>query len=111
MAIIVGIVVGVVLGLNLLNQAYAAIGEQLGVAVEPGIRPLVVGMVIVGAVGLIVGIFTAIRMNAAAGGRFVALAGMTVARRRARRVHRHHVRPEVGAGHRHRRSATSPGWP
>ena len=77
-AVIVGVIVGVVLGFNLLNQAYTIIGEQTGLAVETGLRPLVVGMLVVGALGLIAGIITAFRMSGAAGGRFVAIAGMTV---------------------------------
>jgi len=96
--IIVGIVVGVVLGLNLLNQAYTTIGEQLGVAVETGIRPLVVGMILVGALGLIAGIVTAVRMNASAGGRFVAIAGMTVAGVALGAFTAITFKPEVGAG-------------
>ena len=47
-AVVVAVVVGVVLGLGLLNQLYASIGDALGFAVDPGIRPLVVGMLLVG---------------------------------------------------------------
>ena len=97
-AIIVGVVTGVVLGLGLLNQAYATIGEQLGVAVETGILPLVVGMLIVGASGLIVGLVMAVRMNASAGGRFVAIAGMTVAGVALGAFTAITFKPEVGAG-------------
>ena len=77
-SIVVAVVVGVLLGLNLPNQLYAAIGEALGVAVDPGIRPLVVGMVLGGFLGLIAGIVAAVLMDASGGGRFVALAGLTV---------------------------------
>ena len=45
---------------------------------EPGIRPLVVGLLIGGFLGLIVGLFAAVSMNASGGGRFAALAGLTV---------------------------------
>jgi hypothetical protein len=77
-AILVGIIVGVVLGLDLLNQLYAAIGDATALPVEPGIRPLVVGMLLGGAIGILVGIFAAASMNASNGGRFVALAGSIV---------------------------------
>jgi hypothetical protein len=77
-AVVVGIIVGVVLGLDLPNRLYAAIGEAAGLAVDPGIRPLVVGMLLGGGIGLIAGIVAAARMPASGGGRFVALAGLTV---------------------------------
>ena len=77
-SIVVGVVVGVVLGLHLLNQLYASIGEALGIAVDPGIRPLVVGMLLGGFLGLLAGIAAAVLMDASGGGRFVALAGLTV---------------------------------
>jgi hypothetical protein len=97
-AIVVGVVVGVVLGLGLLNQLYATIGEQLGVAVETGIRPLVVGMLFAGALGLIFGLITAVGMVATAGGRFVAIAGMTVAGVALGAFTAITFKPEVGAG-------------
>ena len=74
----VAVVVGVVLGLGLLNQLYASVGDALGLAVDPGIRPLVVGMLLGGIVGIAAGIAAAVLMDASGGGRFVALAGLTV---------------------------------
>jgi hypothetical protein len=76
--VVTGVLVGILLALNLPNQLYTALGEMSGMAVEPGIRPLVVGMLFGGLVGLVAGILSAVLMNAAAGGRFVALAGLTV---------------------------------
>jgi hypothetical protein len=76
--IVVGLVVGIALALNLPNQAYAAIGDATALPVEPGIRPLVVGMLLGGLVGLIAGIVFAVRMHGPGGGRFVAWAGLTV---------------------------------
>jgi len=96
-AIIVGIVVGVVLGLDLLNQAYTYIGDRTGLAVATDIRPLVVGVLIVGALGLILGIITAFRMSGS-GGRFVAIAGMTVAGVALGAFTAITFKPEVGAG-------------
>ena len=77
-AVVVGIVVGVLLGLNLLNQLYAAIGNATGLQVDPGVRPLVVGTPLGGLIGLLVGIVAAATLHVAGGGRFVALAGLTV---------------------------------
>ena len=65
-------------GLDLPNQLYASIGDALGLAVDPGIRPLVVGMLLGGFLGLVAGIAAAVLMDASGGGRFVALAGLTV---------------------------------
>ncbi len=96
-AIVVGVVVGVVLGLDLLNQAYAYIGDQTGLAVATDIRPLVVGVLIVGALGLILGIIIAFRMSGS-GGRFVAIAGMTVAGVALGAFTAITFKPEVGAG-------------
>ena len=77
-SVVLAVVVGVVLGLGLLNQLYASVGDALGLAVDPGIRPLVVGMLLGGLIGLLVGIAAAVLMDASGGGRFVALAGLTV---------------------------------
>ncbi len=77
-AVVTAVVVGVILGLNLPNQLYAAIGERTGLAVETGIRPLVVGMLLWGLIGLVAGIVVALRMDASGGGRFAALAGLIV---------------------------------
>jgi hypothetical protein len=76
--VVVAVIVGIGLGLNLPNQAFAAIGDATALPVDPGIRPLVVGMLLGGLVGLIAGIVVALRMDGARGGRFVALAGLTV---------------------------------
>jgi hypothetical protein len=64
--------------LDLPNQLYTLIGDELDLAVEQGVRPLVVGVLLGGLIGLIMGIVIAVRMNAASGGRFAALAGLTV---------------------------------
>ena len=76
--IVVGVVIGVALALNLPNQAYAAIADATALPVDPGIRPLVVGLLIGGFIGLLAGLFAAVQMNASGGGRFAALAGLTV---------------------------------
>jgi hypothetical protein len=65
-------------GLNVPNQIYAAIGEALALPVDSGTMALVVGMLLIGFFGLIAGIVAAVTMDASGGGRFVALAGLTV---------------------------------
>ncbi len=77
-AVVIGILVGVTFALNLPNQLYTLIGDRTALAVEPGVRPLVVGMLLGLILGLIVGIVIAFRMSASGGGRFVAIAGLTV---------------------------------
>ena len=77
--VIVAIVVGVGLGLALPNSAYRSIGESLLPNVESGVRPLVVGMALIGILGLLIGLVGALRAGGAAfrGGAIVggALAG------------------------------------
>jgi len=59
LAIVLGALVAVLLGLNLPNQLYAQLGPSVLAGVEPGIRPLVVGLaagaVLVGLVLLLAG--------------------------------------------------------
>jgi hypothetical protein len=97
-AIVLGILVGVALGLNLPNQLYTLIGDRTGLAVDPGIRPLVVGMLVGALVGLVAGIFAAALMNASAGGRFVALAGLIVLGTAVGAFTAITFGPQVGAG-------------
>jgi hypothetical protein len=77
-SVVIGIVVGVVFGLDLPNRLYTAIGDSLDVAVDPGYRPLVVGVLLWMLIGLIAGLVVAVRMSASGGGRFAALAGLIV---------------------------------
>ncbi len=62
-ALVVGLVLGIALGLDLLNRLYVAIGDASGLAIEPGVRPLVIGMILVGLLGLLAGIVLAVRSN------------------------------------------------
>ena len=57
----IGILVGAVLFLNLPNWAYTTIGNNVLTGVDAGVRPLVVGMIVVGLIGLIVGLIAAWR--------------------------------------------------
>ncbi len=59
LAVIIGAVVGVLLGLDLTNQGWRALGERLAPGIEPGVRPLAVGAgvsaLVLAVLGLIVG--------------------------------------------------------
>ncbi len=57
------VVLGVVLGLDLANAAYAAIGDALApsVAIEAEVRPLVVAIVLWSLIGLVGGLVVAVR--------------------------------------------------
>jgi hypothetical protein len=78
-AILPGIAVAVVLGLNLSNELFRRIGEAASLSVDPAVLPLVVGVVMVGVFGALVGLFTGARgggAKGAVGGLFAgALAG------------------------------------
>lgn len=64
-ALIAGVVVAVGLALELPNQAYRSIGEGMLPTVEPGIRPLVVGVIVIGIIGLGIGVIGALRTSGA----------------------------------------------
>ena len=65
LGLIVAIVVGVGLALALPNRAYRSLGEGMLPNVEPGIRPLVVGIVVIGIIGLGIGVIGALRTSGA----------------------------------------------
>jgi hypothetical protein len=58
-----GIVVALLLGFGLLNQLYASMGETALLGVEPGVRPLAVGVAIWAVIGLIGGLILALRLD------------------------------------------------
>ncbi len=60
-AFVLGLLVGILMAFGLPNLAYRTIGDSLLPGIEAGIRPLVVGMIILGIVGLIVGVVAAAR--------------------------------------------------
>ena len=66
-AIIVGILVGLIFGLDLPNRLYAAIGETLALQIEPGVRPLAVAVGIWGLIGAVVGLAVAYRLRQVGG--------------------------------------------
>jgi hypothetical protein len=66
-AFLTGIVVAVLLGTHVPNEAWRRIGEGLNLGVDPGVRPLLVGTVILALVGALVGLVLGYR-SAALGG-------------------------------------------
>ena len=75
--VFVAIVVGVALGLEWPNQAYATVGESARLNVEAGLRPLVVGLLVGALVGVLIGFAAAIRIGSS-GGRFAAIVGLAI---------------------------------
>jgi hypothetical protein len=67
-ALLIGVVVAIVLGLAMPNQLYTLIGDNALTGIEPGVRPLVVGLAIWAVIGLLVGIGLAIRQTDASAG-------------------------------------------
>ena len=78
LGVLVGVVVGVGLALALPNRAYRSLGEGMLPTVEPGVRPLVIGIIVIGIVGLVIGVIGALRTHGA-GSRVGAIIGGAVA--------------------------------
>jgi hypothetical protein len=76
-AIFVGVLAAIVFAADLFNRAYTYVGDATALAVEPGIRPLVIGVVIWSVIGLLVGIAVALKASGA-GARLAALIGLTI---------------------------------
>ncbi len=66
-ALLVGIVVAVLLALDLPHQAFVTIGTSILPAVDPGPRPLVVGLLVGAGVGAILGIVVGLAARRGAG--------------------------------------------
>ncbi len=77
-ALVVGLVMGIALGLDLLNRLYAAMGDASGLGIEPGVRPLVIGMILIGLLGLLAGIVLAVRTAGSGRTQIVTVLGATV---------------------------------
>ena len=67
-AFLTGIVVAALLGAHLPNEAWRRIGEGLNLGVDPGVRPLLVGTVILALAGALVGLVLGYRGGSAGGG-------------------------------------------
>jgi hypothetical protein len=63
LGLIVAVIVGIGLALALPNRAYRSIGENVLPNVEAGARPLIVGLIVVGVLGLLIGIIGALRAS------------------------------------------------
>jgi hypothetical protein len=66
-ALLPGIAVALLLGLNLPNELFKRIGEASNLSVDPAVLPLVVGLALVGVLGALVGLFTGARGGGAKG--------------------------------------------
>jgi hypothetical protein len=75
--VIVAVVVGVALGLEWPNQAYAALGESARLNIETGSRPLVVGTLVGALVGALVGFAAAVRIDTN-GARLAGIVGLAI---------------------------------
>lgn len=96
-ALIVAVVVGVALGLEWPNQAYAAAGESARINVAEGDRPLIVGLLVGALVGVLVGFAAAIRIGSA-GGRVGAIVGLAILGALVGAFSAITFGPQVGAG-------------
>jgi hypothetical protein len=76
-ALLIGVLASIVFVLDLFNQLYTAIGDSALPNVEPGVRPLVVGMIVWGVLGLLLGIGLAFRLTTA-GSRFASIFGLAL---------------------------------
>jgi hypothetical protein len=74
LAMVLGIVVGVLFALDQPNVAWQKVGETAGVGIDPGVRPLVVGIVVVAIALAIVGLV----LGGLAGGGGGAVGGLVV---------------------------------
>ena len=68
LALLIGIIVAVLLALDLPHQAFTSLGNSALTSIDPGPRPLVVGLAIGALVGAILGIVTGLVRRAGVGG-------------------------------------------
>ncbi len=78
MAIVIGLVVAGLLGLDAPNRLYTLIGEAILPGVEPGVRPLVVGTVVGSLLGIALAVVAVLRLSSG-GARAGALVGLAAA--------------------------------
>jgi hypothetical protein len=71
-AVVVAVIVGILFAFDQPNVAWTRLGETLGLGVDPAVRPLVVGTLVVAGVGAIIGL----ALGAAAGGGAGAIGGL-----------------------------------
>ena len=73
-AAVIGVVVGVALALGLPNQLFAWIGETLNLGIDPAVRPLASGAVLL----LIIGALVGLALGAQAGSGGAAIGGLFI---------------------------------
>lgn len=96
-ALVITVVIGVALGMQWPNQAYAAAGESARLNVEPGARPLVVGVLFGAWVGLLIGFIAAVRLSSW-GARIGAIVALAILGAIVGAISAITFSPQVGAG-------------
>ena len=77
-AVLVGLVVAVLLGLDLPHQAFSSIGTSAFKSVDPGPRPLIVGLLVGAIAGAVVGLILGLVRRAGGGGTLAAAIGLAL---------------------------------
>jgi hypothetical protein len=95
--LVVAVVVGVALGFEWPNQAYAAAGESARLNIAEGERPLVVGLLVGALIGVLIGFAAAVRIGSG-GGRLGAIVGLAIVGGLAGAFTATTFGPQVGAG-------------
>ena len=68
LALLAGVVVGLLFGLDLTNRAWSAVGDAVLTGTEAGVRPLAMAILTLGILGGIVGLLVGLRSGSAGGG-------------------------------------------
>jgi hypothetical protein len=95
--LVVAVAVGVALGFEWPNQAYAAAGESARLNIAEGERPLVVGLLVGALIGVLIGFAAAVRIGSG-GGRLGAIVGLAIVGGLAGAFTATTFGPQVGAG-------------
>jgi hypothetical protein len=78
-AFLIGLIVALALGFELPNRLFTLVGDSLGIAVDPAVRPLLVGVVLFAIVGVLAGLGIGIRAGTGAGAIIAGFAGGAIA--------------------------------
>lgn len=79
LAAVLGIVVGVALGLDLTNRGWTAVADSIAANLDPGARPLLVAMAVVGIIGAVIGLVGGLASGGGGGAAIGGLIGGLVA--------------------------------
>jgi hypothetical protein len=66
-ALVAGVIVGVVFGLDLTNQGWSRVADNVNNALDPGVRPLVTAVELTGGIMAVVGLLAGLRAAGAGG--------------------------------------------